>query len=70
MANSSLNLHESAELEALELFEAFMREAAATASSGLAAQKLSGFMTAKHHERLAHLRSKAMGTTVQEPVAA
>jgi hypothetical protein len=56
---NSLNIHEQAELEALEYFENAVREGAATASNGLAAKKLSDLMTAKHHERLAELRSRA-----------
>ena len=67
MSASILNIHETAELEALEFFEACVREAAATASNGLAAQKFSSFMTNKHHERLAALRAKAAGSAVGVP---
>lgn len=54
----SFTLHKIAELEALEYFEECVRNAAATASNGLASQKFSAFMTTKHHERLAELRGE------------
>jgi hypothetical protein len=56
--NTPLSLQDAAELEALEFFEECVRNAAATASGGLAARKFSELMTMKHHERLASLREK------------
>lgn len=70
MNASTLNIHEAAELEALEFFEECQRNAAATASNGLAAQKFSSFMTNKHHERLAALREKAKAGQSQLAIAA